>query len=80
MGMLLQILGKLCKTCCGKLALRFWMGCKAQTAAIAVLWRGFLPVRTVAGRLRAKRPLVFSRPRRGAHAGAGNGAKCGFYA
>gem|GEM_PF-4128592 len=38
--MLLQILGKLCKTCCGKLALRFWMGCKAQTAAIAVLWRG----------------------------------------
>jgi len=21
---------KLCKTCCGKLALRFWMGCKAQ--------------------------------------------------
>jgi len=35
------LLGKLCKTCCGKLALRFWMGCKAQAAAIAVLWRGF---------------------------------------
>jgi len=30
-----------CKTSCGKLGPWFLMDCKAQTAAIAGLWRGF---------------------------------------